>query len=143
MSVGSTELINERGRRHVYYEDFGMGEERLAFATFVSGGCEIQMMQPKTTGTPLYRRLEKLAEHVHHICFTSPDVREVVDELEGADVGIVKEGISHDPQMPWQHWTFVDPKLSHGVLIELANTYKAVDGRWEAGDPPSGDGAAG
>jgi methylmalonyl-CoA/ethylmalonyl-CoA epimerase len=114
----------------VFYDDFGMGEERLAFATFVSESCEIQLMQPKTPGTALYRRLETLGEHVHHVCFTSEDVHDTVAELEAAGVGVVEEGISHDPQMPWQHWTFVDPALSHGVLIELANNYRSVDGKW-------------
>src|SRR5262249_7452214 len=106
--------------------------ERLSFATFVSEGCEIQLMEPKAPGTPLYRRMEKLGEHVHHICFTSPDVHDVVAELQAAGIGIVEEGISRDPQLPWEFWTFVDPALSHGVLLELANTYRSVDGNWEA-----------
>jgi methylmalonyl-CoA/ethylmalonyl-CoA epimerase len=114
----------------VFYDDFGEGEERLAFATFVSDGCEIQLMQPKTPGTALYRRLEKLGEHVHHICFTSDSVDGTVKQLEATGVGVVSEGISHDPQLPWQFWTFVDPKLSHGILIELANSYSSVDGEW-------------
>ena len=117
----------------VFYEDFGMGEERLSFATFVSSGCEIQLMQPLTPGTPLYRRLEKLGEHVHHICFTAPDVNETVKRLAENGVGIVEEGISHDPQVPWQFWSFVDPAVTHGVLIEIANNYDSVNGKWEAG----------
>ena len=120
----------------VYYDDFGMGEERLAFATFVSSGCEIQLMQPKTPGTPLYRRLEKLGEHVHHICFTSEDVRETAKRLVESGVDIVEEGISHDPQIPWQYWTFVDPSVTHGVLIELANEYVSVNGKWESARAP-------
>ncbi|MCB1464418.1 MAG: VOC family protein [Nitratireductor sp.] len=118
----------------VYYEDFGVGEERLAYATFPSPGCEIQLMQPKTPGTALYRRLEKLGEHVHHICFTSPNVHEMVEKLAENDIGIVKEGVSTDPQMPWQHWTFVDPRMSHGVLIEIANDYDSVEGKWGPAD---------
>ena len=118
----------------VYYEDFGMGEERLAFATFPSSGCEIQLMQPKTPGTPLWERLQSRGEHVHHICFVAPKVEDLVAKLADADVEIVPQGISHDPQLPFQRWTFVHPKRSHGVLIELANEYKSVDGKWEAGD---------
>lgn len=114
----------------VYYEDFGVGEERLSYATFVSTGCEIQLMQPKTPGTPLYRRLEKLGEHVHHICFTAPNINETVQKLAEKGIDIVKQGISSDPQMPWQAWSFVDPTLSHGVLIEIANDYRSVNGKW-------------
>lgn len=115
----------------VFYEDFGVGDERLSFATFVSPGCEIQLMQPLTPGTPLYRRMERLGEHVHHICFTSEDVRDVARRLVESEVGIVEEGISRDPNLPWQEWTFVNPALSHGVLIEIAYTYRSVGGRWE------------
>jgi methylmalonyl-CoA/ethylmalonyl-CoA epimerase len=115
----------------VFYEDFGAGEERLSFATFVSPVCEIQLMQPKTPGTPLYERLRKKGEHVHHSCFTSPRVEDVVERLAEQDIGIVEQGVSNDPQMPWQHWTFVHPSQSHGVLIELANNYDSVDGKWE------------
>jgi methylmalonyl-CoA/ethylmalonyl-CoA epimerase len=120
----------------VYYDDFGVGEERLAFATFpsASGGCEVQFMQPKTPGTTLYRRLEKLGEHVHHIAFTAPDVHDVVRELNEQGVAIVEEGISHDPQIPWQYWSFVDPEITHGVLVELANNYDSVEGKWAAGE---------
>jgi methylmalonyl-CoA/ethylmalonyl-CoA epimerase len=119
----------------VYYEDFGVGEERLAFATFPSaGGCEIQFMEPKTPGTPLYERLQSRGEHVHHICFTSPEVEQVVGQLEENGIDVVPQGVVKDPNMDWQRWTFIHPKYSHGVLIELANEYKSVGGQWEAGD---------
>jgi methylmalonyl-CoA/ethylmalonyl-CoA epimerase len=117
----------------VYYEDFGEGGERLAFATFPSEGCEIQLMQPKTPGTPLYERLQRKGEHVHHVCFTSEKVEDVVAELKDREIGIVPQGISNDPQLPWQRWTFVDPAASHGVLIELANTYGSEGGEWVDG----------
>lgn len=127
LSVVDPEQVREPT---VFYDDFGVGEERLAFATFVSEGCEIQLMQPKAPGTPLYERLQRKGEHVHHICFTSQRVEDVVDDLAEAGVGIVPQGISNDPQLDWQRWTFVDPSLSHGVLIELANNYRGVDRRW-------------
>jgi methylmalonyl-CoA/ethylmalonyl-CoA epimerase len=118
----------------VYYDDFGVGDERLAFATFPSAGCEIQFMEPRTPGTPLYERLKKHGEHVHHICFTSPDVEQVVEQLDDNGIDIVPGGVVNDPSVPWQYWTFVHPKYSHGVLIELANDYESVDGKWEAGE---------
>lgn len=114
----------------VFYDDFGADDERLSFATFVSPMCEIQLMQPKTPGTPLYDRLMAQGEHVHHICFTSPRVEDVVADLSEQGIGIVPQGISDDPQMDWQRWTFVHPRHSHGVLIELANNYDSVESKW-------------
>lgn len=119
----------------VYYEDFGVGDERLSFATFPDpqGGVEIQFLMPKTPGTPLYERVKKHGEHVHHLCFTAPRVRTMVEELQHLGIGIVPQGFSHDPQMPWQEWTFIHPKKTHGVLIELANHYESVDTKWVPG----------
>jgi methylmalonyl-CoA/ethylmalonyl-CoA epimerase len=118
----------------VLYRDFGVGRERLAFATFVSPDCEIQLMEPKTPGTPLYERLQRRGEHAHHLCFTSPRVEDVVDELAESGIGIVPQGISNDPQLDWQRWTFIDPTVTHGVLIELANNYRSADREWVAAD---------
>jgi len=117
----------------VYYDDFGVGDERLAFATFPSPslGCEIQFMQPRTPGTPLYERLQSVGEHVHHICFTSPEVEDVVADLHAKGIETVAQGVVTDPQIPFQRWTFVHPKHSHGVLVELANHYDSVDGTWQ------------
>lgn len=119
----------------VYYDDFGMSEERLSFATFPdpAGGCEIQFLQPRTPGTPLFERVREHGEHVHHLCFTAPQVRDMVGQLEHLGIGIVPQGYSTDPQMPWQEWTFADPKRTHGVLVELANHYDSVDTKWVPG----------
>jgi len=73
-------------------------------------------MQPKTAGTALYRRLDKLGEHVHHVFFTAEDVNATVKALASAGSGIVEEGISNDPNVPWQFWTFVDPTMTQGVF---------------------------
>jgi methylmalonyl-CoA/ethylmalonyl-CoA epimerase len=118
----------------IYFYDAGVEAERFDVATFVSAGCEIQLMQPKTPDTPLYRRLQKRGEHVHHICFTSPSVEKTALKLEEAGVGIVPQGIVFDPQREWSRWTFVDPQQSHGVLIEVANNYRAEGGTWVPGD---------
>ena len=58
----------------VRYEEFEAGGDTMRWATFVShGGAEIQLMEPGPE-TPLGQRLAKRGEHVHHICFTTPDV---------------------------------------------------------------------
>ena len=58
----------------VRYEQFEAGGDTMRWATFVShNGPEIQLMEPGPE-TPLGQRLAKRGEHVHHICFTTPDV---------------------------------------------------------------------
>ena len=57
------------------------GEDVMSSATFVNPqGTEIQLLCPLNDG-PLGRRLAKRGEHVHHICFTSPDLPDAVARL--------------------------------------------------------------
>ncbi|MFD9666291.1 VOC family protein [Rhodococcus sp. NPDC059968] len=116
----------------VFYKDFGVGEERLSFATFPSTECEIQFMQPLTPKTPLYSRLDNNGEGVHHICFTSSNVREVTQELKDKNIRMKNDGeLVMDPTMPWQEWGFIHQGPGHGVLIEVANAYLSINGTWQ------------
>jgi len=123
----------------VRYDRFEAGEDVMAWACFVNpDGCEIQLCQPLNDG-PLGRRLAKVGEGVHHLCFTSPDLPGVVERLADTGVELTSPELSQDPDMPWQWWTFVSPKSSHGPLIELAYPYEAVAGKWQ---PAGGEAAA-
>jgi methylmalonyl-CoA/ethylmalonyl-CoA epimerase len=123
----------------VRYDRFEAGGDVMSWATFVNpGGCEIQLLCPLNDG-PLGRRLARHGEGVHHLCFTAPDLPEAVKRLAAGGVELTSPDLAQDPQLPWQHWTFVSPTTSHGVLVEVAYPYRAVDGRWEPGDgvPPA------
>jgi methylmalonyl-CoA/ethylmalonyl-CoA epimerase len=116
----------------VRYEEFEGGEDSMRWATFVSDvGAEIQLMEP-AADSPLGRRLAKYGEGAHHICLTVDDPEDALKKL--ADKGIaVGDGVSSDPDMPWQRWGWVMPSSTHGTLVEVARPYKAVDGKWENG----------
>jgi methylmalonyl-CoA/ethylmalonyl-CoA epimerase len=117
----------------VQYDEFEGGEEgSMRWATFVShGGAEIQLMQPSPE-SHLGKRLAKVGEHVHHICFTTDDPAEASRKL--AEQGVAVSGdLNTDPKFPWQAWNWVLPKSTHGTLVEVARPYKAVDGGWEDG----------
>jgi methylmalonyl-CoA/ethylmalonyl-CoA epimerase len=117
----------------VRYDRFEAGEDEMAWATFVSPhGCEIQLLCPLNDG-PLGRRLERHGEGVHHIAFTTPQLPDAVEQLVEAGVKVTSTELTQDPLLPWQHWTFVAPESSHGLLVEVAYPYTAVDGRWEPG----------
>lgn len=114
----------------VRYEEFEGGEDRMRWATFVSDhGAEIQMIEPAPE-TPLWRRLQKHGEHVHHICLTTKDVRGDLAKLKESGIE-TPGGISGDPKMPWQEWGWVSAKSAHGVLVEVAKPYETHDdGKW-------------
>lgn len=115
----------------VRYDDFVGGDDEMRWVTFVSKhGCEIQLCEPAPE-TPLGRRLAKHGEHVHHICFTTDDVPGAARRLADAGLAVDVENTYSDPSVPWQEWTWVFPKSAHGVLVEVARPYKAVDSKWE------------
>jgi methylmalonyl-CoA/ethylmalonyl-CoA epimerase len=117
----------------VRYDRFEAGGDEMAWATFVNpNGCEIQLLSPLNDG-PLGQRLAKHGEGVHHIAFTHPELPKAVEALDEAGVQLTSTELSQDPLLPWQHWTFVSPKSSHGLLVEVAYPYKPVDGTWEKG----------
>jgi len=117
----------------VRYDDFTGGEDEMRWATFVSGhGAEIQLVEP-AADTPLGKRLTKHGEHVHHICFTTEDVPGAARRLAERGLAVDAENTYQDPDVPWQEWTWVGPKSAHGVLVEVAKPYRAVEGKWEYG----------
>lgn len=117
----------------VRYDDFEGGEDKMRWATFVSDhGAEIQMIEPGPA-TPLYKRLEKHGDHVHHICLTTDDVPNALERLRAEGIETLGE-VSRDPNMTWQEWGWVSPKSAHGVLVEVAKPYHSKnDGKWYPG----------
>lgn len=112
--------------------DFKAGGDVISWATFVNPhGTEIQLMEPKTG--PLLGRLERHGEGMHHIAFCRPDLPEVIEKLEAAGVKLTSTKLWRDPILPWQAWTFISPESATGILVELAYSYRSVDGRWERG----------
>lgn len=116
----------------VRYEDFASADDSgLRWATYVSEhGAEIQFIQP-APGTPLGKRLAKYGEHVHHLCFTTPDVPGSLARLSASGIELASAQTYADDEMPWQRWGWVSAKSAHGVLIEVASPYESHgDGRW-------------
>jgi methylmalonyl-CoA/ethylmalonyl-CoA epimerase len=119
----------------VKYDDFSGGADQgMRWATFVANhGSEIQLIQP-APGTPLGARLEKLGEHVHHLCFTTPDVPGAMAQLAEKGLELASGGQTYqDESMPWQRWGWVSHKSAHGVLLEIASPYESRgDGKWHS-----------
>lgn len=117
----------------VRVDSFSSGADQgMKWATFVSDhGTEIQFIQP-APGTPLGERLEKVGEHVHHLCFTTNDVPGAMAKLSAEGIQVLGGGQTYkDAEMPWQNWSWVGPKSAHGVLIEVASPYEThEDGQW-------------
>jgi methylmalonyl-CoA/ethylmalonyl-CoA epimerase len=120
-------------KRIVKYYTFSSGADQgMRWATFVNeGSAEIQFIQP-ASGTPMGDRLDKIGEHVHHLCFTTDDVPGAMEKLKADGVHVMGGGQTfNDPDMTWQQWSWVGPKSTHGCLIEVASPYESHnDGKW-------------
>ena len=120
-------------RRIVKYDEYSAGADAgMKWATFVNDeSTEIQFIQPGK-GTPLGDRLEKVGEHVHHLCFTTDDVPGAMEKLKAEGLQLPGGGVTYnDEDMPWQKWSWVGPKSAHGVMIEVASPYETHDdGKW-------------
>ncbi|MFC1885907.1 VOC family protein [Thermodesulfobacteriota bacterium] len=97
------------------------GKDRYLTAVFRPGGdgCNIQLLQPINPESPLYKRLEKHGEHIHHLGFTSPHLEETVQKLKESDVALSSEALVVNADDPSTRWTWILPKYAHGALIEV------------------------
>ena len=110
-------------KRIVKYDEFSSGADAgMKWATFVNEySTEIQFIQP-APGTPMGRRLDKVGEHVHHLCFATDDVPGAMAKLKSEGLDLPGDGETYnDPDMTWQKWSWVGAKSTHGCLIEVAS----------------------
>jgi|SRR5579872_3765090 len=103
---------------------------RVRWATFLKGegGAALQLIESE-----LPRDRELLArrgECVHHISFCSSNVEETGAELSDKGIPVMYKVPPHSPDRPWLRWNFVAPANAHGVLIEISQRYKVVNGKW-------------
>ncbi len=91
-------------------------------------GCDIQLLQPLNTDSPLYKRLEKYGEGVHHIAFASDHLEENIKGLREKEVTLNSDKFSYDVGTPDIRWMWIMPSYAHGVLIEVMDAYEVVNG---------------
>jgi methylmalonyl-CoA/ethylmalonyl-CoA epimerase len=119
----------------VRYEEFESGTDQVRAATFAATkSTQIQLTQP-APGTPMAERLTQHGEFVHHICFVTDDVPAAATRLADLGLDVDAENLYSDPLTPWQEWTWLRRASAHGVSVEIARPYRAVDGKWA---PPAG-----
>ena len=119
--------------REVVKQERWAGDEKYITAFFgASGdGCDIQLLQPPDKESPLYRRLEKYGEGVHHIAIASSHLEDSYRHLmaDGVSVndGLIPERPAGDDATDINHF-WILPRSAHGVLIEMIDDYRVVNG---------------
>jgi methylmalonyl-CoA/ethylmalonyl-CoA epimerase len=122
----SPQLLKEK----VTKEERFAGKDRYVTAFFraAGSGCDIQLLQPLDPQSPLYKRLEKHGEGLHHIAFASSHLEDTFQQLKKKEVSLHGDRFIFDANAPDTRWVWIMPQYAHGVLIEVMDEYKAIDG---------------
>ncbi len=126
-SVVAPEML---GQKIVSRENYA-GADRYISVFFPAQGnaCDIQLIQPLNPESPLYKRLERHGEGIHHICFTSSHLADTFQHLKEKGVHLQGDQFVVDAKNPTLRWTWILPGYAHGVLIEVLDNYKVVNGQ--------------
>jgi len=122
----SPQLLKEM----VNKEERFAGKDRYVTAFFRApgSGCDIQLLQPLDPQSPLYKRLERHGEGLHHIAFASSHLEDTFQKLKGKGVSLHGDQFIFDANAPDTRWVWITPQYAHGVLIEVMDEYKPIDG---------------
>lgn len=125
LDAASPQLLKEK----VIKEERIAGKDRYVTAFFraAGSGCDIQLLQPLDPQSPLYKRLEKYGEGLHHIAFTSSHLEDTFLQLKKKGVSLDGDQFIFDAEAPDTRWVWITPQYAHGVLIEVMDEYRPVD----------------
>ena len=117
-------------RRKIAEQESYAGKDRYLTTFFPAAGeaCEIQLLQPLNSESPLYKRLEQHGEGIHHICFSSSQLEDTFKQLKEQGVSLHGDQFIADVNNPTLRWFWILPRYAHGVLIEVIDNYKLLDG---------------
>ncbi len=90
-------------------------EARIAFLPL--GESEIELVQPTTTSSGLYRYLDKHGPGMHHLCLQVDDLPAMLSQLKSRGVQLIND----EPRSGenGRLYAFIHPQSTNGVLVEL------------------------
>ena len=98
-------------------------------AEFDLNGLTVELLEPLGADSFLHKFLEKRGEGMHHLTFNVPDCKDKTAALKQQGVRIVDE----HQWSPTSFESFISPRSSHGVLIQLGSGYPTLnsDPAWQ------------
>ena len=82
----------------------------------------IELLEPLSKESVIAKFIEKRGEGVHHICVEVKDIHKALKELKDQKFNLVYETPKRGAENTLI--SFVHPKSTHGVLIELCQKFK-------------------
>jgi len=91
-------------------------EQGVKAALLSMDNVEIELLEPLSDDSGIGRYLDRRGEGLHHICFTTPDIRAEMADLKGRGV----ELLDQEPRRGLAGLIcFMHPRAHAGVLVEL------------------------
>jgi len=108
---------NVLGMKVINVEEVASEEVKVAFID--AGNTHIELLEPLTKESAIYKFLEKRGEGIHHIALAVTDIEQEMERMraEGARL------LSDKPKIGagGAKVVFIHPKSSYGVLYELVD----------------------
>ncbi|MFO7735861.1 MAG: methylmalonyl-CoA epimerase [bacterium] len=93
-----------------------VSSQKVKVAFFKAGESRIELLEPTSDDSPVAKFIEKRGEGMHHIAFTTDNIKERLDNLKEQGIRLIdetpREG-AHNTKI-----AFIHPKVSR-VLVEL------------------------
>ncbi len=101
----------------VVQETVTLNEQGVRVAVIPAGESRIELLEPIGSNSVIHKFLERRGEGIHHVCFTVANLEQKLEELRGRGAQIL-DHVS-DRGYENRRVAFVNPKDTHGALIEL------------------------
>ena len=103
--------IRATGREKVLSEGVETG-------IYDTSGGKIELLEPIIADSTIQKYLDKYGEGIHHICLKVEDIESAISELKEKGISVIYP----TPKIGVEGFlvTFIHPKYTGGVLVELA-----------------------
>ncbi|WP_397539177.1 methylmalonyl-CoA epimerase [Rummeliibacillus pycnus] len=116
-----TYYTNVLGMKLINVEEVESEQVRVAFID--AGNTHIELLEPLTKESAIYKYLEKRGEGIHHIALAVTGIEQEMAKMQGEGARLLSE----QPKIGagGAKVVFIHPKSSYGVLYELVDRSQA------------------
>lgn len=118
-----TYYTNVLGMKLINVEEVESEQVRVAFID--AGNTHIELLEPLTKESAIYKYLEKRGEGIHHIALAVIGIEQEMEKMRGEGARLLSE----QPKIGagGAKVVFIHPKSSYGVLYELVDRSSAKE----------------
>jgi methylmalonyl-CoA/ethylmalonyl-CoA epimerase len=105
-------VFGVRAEHREYIEDYD-----VEIATLTAGNTALELIEGKSSGSPIRKFVETRGAGLHHVAFAVADIRATLDELRGQGVTLIDDAPRRGKSGSLV--AFIHPKSTERVLYEL------------------------